>query len=39
MQERDFFDGIGRPVEADRYKSNGQLAIFTKFTYNNDGSY
>jgi hypothetical protein len=39
MFERDFFDPIGRQIEADRYDTNGQLRSFTKYTYNNDGSY
>jgi hypothetical protein len=38
--ERDFFDGSGRQIEADRYSTlNGALTGFTQFTYNNDGTY
>ncbi|OXC71845.1 hypothetical protein BSU04_44395 [Caballeronia sordidicola] len=37
--ERDLFDGIGRQIEADRFNTSGQLSGFTKYTYNNDGSY
>jgi hypothetical protein len=37
--ERDFFDPIGRQIEADRFNTSGQLSNFTKYTYNNDGSY
>jgi hypothetical protein len=38
LTEHDFFDGLGRQIEADRYNSLG-LTGFTKFSYNNDGSY
>ncbi|QYD71858.1 hypothetical protein KZJ38_33375 [Paraburkholderia edwinii] len=38
LTEHDFFDSLGRQIEADRYNSLG-LTGFTKFSYNNDGSY
>ncbi|WP_414441838.1 hypothetical protein [Burkholderia sp. 22PA0106] len=38
--ERDFFDGLGRQIEADRFSTRtGSLTGFSKFSYNNDGSY
>ncbi|HEX3379362.1 MAG TPA: hypothetical protein VHU21_06130, partial [Paraburkholderia sp.] len=38
--ERDFFDSLGREIEADRYStSNGQLTGFTQYQYNADRSY
>ncbi|WP_459625334.1 hypothetical protein [Burkholderia sp. 3C] len=38
--ERDFFDGLGRQIEADRFSTRtGNLTGFSKFSYNNDGSY
>ncbi|GAB2891644.1 hypothetical protein GCM10027093_28520 [Paraburkholderia jirisanensis] len=37
--ERDLFDGLGRQTEADRFNSLGKLTGFSKFTYNNDGTY
>jgi hypothetical protein len=37
--ERDLFDGMGRQIEADRFNTSGKLTGFTKYTYNNDGSY
>ncbi|CAB3759019.1 hypothetical protein [Paraburkholderia solisilvae] len=39
LTEHDFFDYFGRQIEADRYNSGGSLTGFTKFAYNNDGSY
>ncbi len=38
LTEHDFFDGAGRQIEADFYNTAG-LTGFTKFSYNNDGSY
>jgi len=37
--ERDLFDSLGRQTEADRFNSLGKLTGFSKFTYNNDGTY
>jgi hypothetical protein len=38
--ERDFFDGLGRHIEADRYSTiTGNLTGFSKFSYNGDGTY
>ncbi|QBR00597.1 hypothetical protein [Paraburkholderia pallida] len=35
----DFFDKSGRVIEADRYGMDGKLSGFSKYLYNNDGSY
>ncbi|MCG5078617.1 hypothetical protein, partial [Paraburkholderia tagetis] len=38
--ERDLFDGLGRHIEADRFNATtGTLTGFSKFSYNNDGTY
>ncbi|MGU7783726.1 hypothetical protein [Burkholderia sp. PU8-34] len=40
LYERAFFDNAGRQVEMDRYNTTtGALTEFTKYAYNNDGTY